>query len=625
MRCIDQHTSTRNRIQSFTLPQQSKSRVHLAEDGVGPATRRRRYFGQTYSEDSAHSRPPSVLPHPLSVVPRKQTSSLISRRSKHFCFAKKNGGECSSFSSTQSSTHFRMSEAWQRSSAARRTATLLALGLAAVVLIMSVSSRTRSDSPVRLLATPVRPRLSAECSGCLSSILRENPPWARAPSFDPKTAMLCVSSSCHYASLGAPLATTTQQLTALPGAAKWGASVRSKISAAMTREQDKLDVEQLELNWQRARIFSQFVGPPAKAGHRMVLAEFVPPLDPRGRPVPSWLKFTPAGAPGQTGLFGTGGAWDPETKPKFDPYCVTPWCSPSSTHLTAVLTNNTMCYAHDSCSSCLSGGCAWCHGSSVCGTSCPVLPNVQMYTKLGSCPSPATLQAQEQEEDAKEINDLRVMSAKSEVGPELVKNISFEEQKAVNASDVEIEARHFTFYPLARTLSLQDEGAKGVSHREASPSLAKAVAKAAALAAAHDAGKISLAAMLAPLNVAQERLNAKRQMLFFRTETGIATGREPDEIYSHTIGGGGEWDNWAKPTTTWSLVGRPAPGWLHWGNDNDGGYFNPVGGSEWDPQMLNPANNKGTWGPATDRYRERHPHPEDEGPATMANSPLFGA
>ena len=88
------------------------------------------------------------------------------------------------------------------------------------------------------------------------------------------------------------------------------------------------------------------------------------------------------------------------------------------------------------------------------------------------------------------------------------------------------------------------------------------------------------------------------------------------------MGGGGEYDTWAKPTTTWSLIGRPAPGWLHWGNDNDGGYFNPVGGTEWDPQMLNPADNKGTYGPAVNAYRERHPEPAEEPSIDLVGSPL---
>ena len=215
------------------------------------------------------------------------------------------------------------------------------------------------------------------------------------------------------------------------------------------------------------------------------------------------------------------------------------------------------------------------------------------------------------------------MSRKSETGDELVKSITTEERRVANATDLEMDASKLTFYPLAKAPFLQDRGdVRTVESPFMPPSLRKAV-EAAGEAVTKD-GKISLATAMAPLNAEQAKLNAKREMLFFRTETGVATGMEPDEIYSHTVGGGGQWDNWAKPTTTWSLVGRPTPGWLHWGNDNDGGYFNPVGGSEWDPQMLDPAANKGTWGPATNRYRVRHPHPEDES-SMVADSPLFGA
>jgi len=505
----------------------------------------------------------------------------------------------------------------------RRAATLLVAAAAAVAAILAVTGRTGPAGAQLLAFVPVRPRLSAACSGCLSSILRENPPWASAPSFDPKHAMLCVSASCASATLAARPARGAQELSGLPAgaAAPAGASSAAKLTAEMRREQQRLDAQQLELNWQRARLFSQFVGPPGTAkAPTMVLADFVPPLDPQGRPVPAWLKFTPAGQPAgaspagaatASGLFGVGGAWDPEAA---HPFKVAP---------TTILTNNTNCYALDTCSTCLGGGCAWCHGAEVCGTSCPRLWNVQMFTQLDSCPAPANVQAQEQAQNTRELEDLTRMSRKSETGDELVKSITTEERRVANATDLEMDASKLTFYPLAKAPFLQDRGdVRTVESPFMPPSLRKAV-EAAGEAVTKD-GKISLATAMAPLNAEQAKLNAKREMLFFRTETGVATGMEPDEIYSHTVGGGGQWDNWAKPTTTWSLVGRPTPGWLHWGNDNDGGYFNPVGGSEWDPQMLDPAANKGTWGPATNRYRVRHPHPEDES-SMVADSPLFGA
>ena len=362
--------------------------------------------------------------------------------------------------------------------------------------------------------------------------------------------------------------------------------------ALLSNEQHRIDTQQLELNWKRARVFASFMGPPGQST-KMVLADWVPPLDPHGRPVPSWLKFVPAGAPGTSGLFGTNGAWDPETE------------DPTRQRSPAVMANNTMCYARDSCAACVESGCAWCHGAAVCGTSCPALANVKLFASLSSCPVALTIQEQEQENDAAELKDLTLMSSQSEVGTKLLKNISAEERKYVKATDVTV-----TFYPLEHL---------PLFHDMKDPVLSKMVTKAASNANT----KLTLQEALAPLNLEQEHLNAKRQMLFFRTETGVAPGVD-HSIYDATVGGGGSWDNWAKPTTTWSLVGRPAPGWLHWGNDNDGGYFNPVGGSQWDPQMLDPAENKGSYGPAVNAYRERHPHPEDEPSAGMVGSPLFG-
>jgi len=227
-----------------------------------------------------------------------------------------------------------------------------------------------------------------------------------------------------------------------------------------------------------------------------------------------------------------------------------------------------------------------------------------MLTQLSSCPVPATLAQEEQKEDVKELTDLTRMSSQGEVGSALVKSITREEQKYVNASE------QYRPLPLTQTPVLGDAGDATVANLAQLP--------------VPSAGKISLAAALSTLNVQQEHLNAKRQMLFFRTETGVQPGLE-HAIYDPTVGGGGSWDNWAKPTTTWSLVGRPAPGWLHWGNDNDGGYFNPVGGSQWDPMMLDPSENKGTYGPATNGYRAKHPHPEDEPSVDAVGSPLFEA
>ena len=457
-----------------------------------------------------------------------------------------------------------------------RVATLFASVAAASVLVVALtgSSGGGGGGGVALLGAPVRPRLGAACGGCLASILKANAPWAAAPSFDPRDAMLCVSSTCRDATLTALPAQATEQLSALPaGAAARGPSPQSKVLAALNREQHRLDVQQLELNWKRARVFAAFMGPPG-ASNQMVLADWVPPLDPHGRPVPSWLRFVPAGAGATTRLFGTDGAGDSEA-PR------------------VVLSNHSAsyCMAHGSCAACTRGGCAWCGGAGICSASCPRLPSVAVYAAgLKACPGPSTLQEEEQAEDAKQLHDLVVDAAHGETGAALVRDNAADETTSIRAETV--------FSNSTRDQLLNEAG---------DPAVGKEVAKAKAAGGS----RISLAAALAPLNTEQAHLNAKRQMLFFRTETGVVPGAA-QEVYDPTVGGGGTFDNWAKPTTTWSLIGRPAPGWLHWGMDNDGGYFNPAGGTQWDPQMLDPAGNRGTDGPATNEYRAHHPHPEDE-------------
>jgi hypothetical protein len=123
----------------------------------------------------------------------------------------------------------------------------------------------------------------------------------------------------------------------------------------------------------------------------------------------------------------------------------------------------------------------------------------------------------------------------------------------------------------------------------------------------------SLAAALAPLNQEQMNINERRQMLSFRMETGTPIG-----------GGEQSFEAIARPTTTWSTLGRPMAGWLHWGMDNDGGYFNPTGGTYWDPHVVNPAAAKGTDGPATNEWKKEHPFAEQEGAAEMGMGDLAG-
>jgi hypothetical protein len=561
-----------------------------------------------------------------------------------------------------------------------RVATLFLTAVsAAVVIVLALPGNpARSallDSPT--LLAPVHAMLNEECRGCLSSILKANEPWAADPSFDPKHALMCVSASCK-ATLSSSPYSHTEELSVLPAGK---AAERTKMMALLAKEQERLDVEQLELNWNRARVFSQFMGPPGKS-NKMVLADWVPPIDidPQGRAVPAWLKFVPAGAPGTSGLFGFNGvreykeggaiynqAWDPSAN--------------SQEYTMISLANGTNCYAHESCGACLSGGCAWCGGSDICGSGCPDLENVKPVSPFfGLCP--ASVAAEKQQEDAKLLNDLVRLSKDSETGDKLVKDIKSEEKKYVKATEVFVNAEKITFYPLAKDPfpndaglgdKPNDEGHDSVpphfypaaqtqtqtdtnadtstqrntgkitfyplakdpfpndaglgdkpndeGHDSSPPHFYAAMHQAINREAARNGGQISLAAALAPLNDEQQHINSKRQMLFFRTEVGIAPGQEAD-IYEPTVGGGGEYDTWAKPTTTWSLIGRPAPGWLHWGNDNDGGYFNPVGGTEWDPQMLNPADNKGTYGPAVNAYRERHPEPAEEPSIDLVGSPL---
>jgi len=285
----------------------------------------------------------------------------------------------------------------------------------------------------------------------------------------------------------------------------------------------QLDKQQLALNWQRARVFARYFGGPDAKKQDLVLADWVVPLDTKGRPVPAWLAFQP------TNVLATQQLAQLPAAPSSS--------SPANANA------NGMANGTDA------GDAVEAHAD------------------------------EEQARNALAIQNL-VALAKLTSGPALVE------------SDEVMQLR----------LRATDVFPKGDKTGE------------------------SLAAALAPLNTEQSRINTKRQMLSFRMETGTP------------IGGGGEhFDSVARATTTWSTLGRPMTGWLHWGNDNNGGYFNPSGGGSWDPHVVNPASLKGTFGPATNAWVAKHPHAEELGASemgmrdlggdtsTQAGSGLFGA
>ena len=150
------------------------------------------------------------------------------------------------------------------------------------------------------------------------------------------------------------------------------------------------DRKQLQLNWRRAKVFAEYAGAPRKTGTTYVLATWVPPLDPQGRPVPSWLTFQPTAlsqflmsqAPSaqsqlsqQLSQQTIGGLQALET--------VTPLSKPQALNQ---LQQPPLCTVQTSCHACASlPDCEWCGGQEICSSECAPLPSVVIYTKPDKC------------------------------------------------------------------------------------------------------------------------------------------------------------------------------------------------------------------------------------------------
>eukprot|EP00960_Hanusia_phi_P059004 764046-Hanusia_phi.AAC.13 len=430
----------------------------------------------------------------------------------------------------------------------------------------------------------INAKLKQACGSCMSEILRQNKPWSHAQ-IDTAEALQCMKGDCERATEKATVNACLLSHPSVAGSVQSGTSLLAQrdfgkksssllstskasrpfiVPGSLFSEQKALDRQQLLLNWKRARVFARLAGSPSRGKGVKVFTEWVAPLDPQGRPVPSWLRFEPSSKLSQLQTL-----------------------TMDQKHVNSTLVQS--CPALSECSSCVNQGCLWCGSDAqICSKECPAIQGQLVHEAVETCPASLTgdhwetksyvKAGEKQQENLKRLQEMVELSRKT------------------------------SGYPLLNALK----------HLEAKKSREKMLFNSKSNANL-------LAKTLAQLNFEQEKINMNRQMLYFRTEVGISTGRE-GSVYDMTVGGGGRFDPFVKSTTTWSLLGRPTPGWLHWGGDDDGGYLNPVGGSGWDPSVVNPAEN-GQYGPATNAYRKKHPHPESEVPlaSTMAGSPLFGA
>ena len=264
----------------------------------------------------------------------------------------------------------------------------------------ALSELTFSGSGAKALA------LSGACQACTSRILEKHKPWVASDRIDPEEALSCASEgACKEASKQSAILAAKTSIPRTVGAQQLAES-RAGRSPAMRMSKEEfmyevreLDAEQLALNWQKARLFAKYAGAPRAAGTTYALATVVPAVDPKGRPVPSWLKFTPtAMSLFQMGQEPAGAtkAVEQEMATEFagglKPLStVTPMSSPGGGmphHTQQLATSHAqVCALKNDCDSCTRKGCQWCGGSELCSSQCANLASVTVYSHPPNCPA----------------------------------------------------------------------------------------------------------------------------------------------------------------------------------------------------------------------------------------------
>ena len=141
--------------------------------------------------------------------------------------------------------------------------------------------------------------VGSECNSCMLNILKQHQPWILRQRSYAEDALSCVYSvKCRKAATSAlmdSLHDSDPRASEESLAARKNAADESPEQMLYTAF--KLDQRQYDLNWRRAQAFSRLLGGPSQSPPPIVLTEWVPPLDPVGRPVPSWLAFRPVDLP----------------------------------------------------------------------------------------------------------------------------------------------------------------------------------------------------------------------------------------------------------------------------------------------------------------------------------------
>lgn len=164
--------------------------------------------------------------------------------------------------------------------------------------VLSVASRMRGLQVQEAFESPVmgphfvRPRGEPACATCMASILDTNKPW-KTSYLDAGHALSCASEGDCAAEVLAAAGRRGAGGSSTMSLAASEAATLGPSKEQLAYDAKQLDKQQLALNWQRARVFARYFGGPDAKKQDLVLADWVVPLDTKGRPVPAWLAFQP--------------------------------------------------------------------------------------------------------------------------------------------------------------------------------------------------------------------------------------------------------------------------------------------------------------------------------------------
>ena len=224
--------------------------------------------------------------------------------------------------------------------------------------------------------------VGSECNTCMSNVLKQHHPWNLKQRSYAEDALSCVyTAHCRKAATAALIDSLhdSDPHTSIESLSDH-TNAMEESPEQMMYTAFKLDRRQYDLNWKRAQAFTRVLGGPSQNPPPIVLTEWVPPLDPVGRPVPSWLTFKPVDLPPWLQPTSAANAREQE---------LAEYSAASGSTAGAVadssLAAHGVCVMQGGCGACVAAGCGWCGTQDVCAVRCAATSGAAVYHTADSC------------------------------------------------------------------------------------------------------------------------------------------------------------------------------------------------------------------------------------------------